>query len=81
MLARLPPHPNIVQYYGSWTERGPNGGEFLYHQLEKCEISLGSLAALRETVREPDMLEVLQQVGQGGIEDTGKREKRWQKAA
>lgn len=32
MLAHTPPHPNIVQYYTSWTERGPSGGEYLFHQ-------------------------------------------------
>ena len=67
VLARLPPHPNIVGYYGSWTERGPSGGEFLYHQLEKCEVSLGGLASLGEALREPDLLEVLRQVGHQGI--------------
>ncbi|GAB4814990.1 hypothetical protein N2152v2_002036 [Parachlorella kessleri] len=62
VLARLPPHSNIVGYYGSWTERGPGGGEFLYHQLEKCEVSLGGLASLGEALREPDLLEVLRQM-------------------
>lgn len=62
MLASLPPHPHIVQYYTSWTEQGSHG-EFLYHQLEKCDISLGSLVALGESrLREAEMLEVLRQV-------------------
>lgn len=27
VLAHLPPHPHIVGYYASWTERGIDGGE------------------------------------------------------
>lgn len=62
VLASLPPHPHIVQYYTSWTEQGSHG-EFLYHQLEKCDISLGSLVALGESrLREAEMLEVLRQM-------------------
>lgn len=61
MLAHLPPHPNVVQYFGCWVE--PAGeGEHLYLQLEKCDVNLGIHASLGEQLREADLLEVLRQV-------------------
>ncbi|PSC73365.1 Wee1 kinase isoform B [Micractinium conductrix] len=64
VLAHLPPHPNVVQYFGCWSE--PHGdGEHLYLQLEKCDVSLGVHASLGEQLREPDLLEILQQTAAG----------------
>lgn len=63
VLAHIPPHPHIVGYYTSWTERAAEGGEYLFHQLEKCDVSVGSLISLREPLREADVLELLRQVG------------------
>lgn len=62
MLAHLPPHPNVVQYFGCWVE--PAGeGEHLYLQLEKCDVNLGIHASLGEQLREAELVEVLRQVG------------------
>jgi len=61
VLAHMPPHPNVVQYYGCWSE--PAGdGEHLYLQLEKCDVNLAIHSTLGEQLREGDLLEVLRQV-------------------
>ncbi|KAL4424004.1 hypothetical protein ABPG75_001305 [Micractinium tetrahymenae] len=61
VLAHLPPHPNVVQYFGCWSEPGGEG-EHLYLQLEKCDVNLGIHASLGEQLREADLLEVLRQM-------------------
>ncbi|EFN52084.1 hypothetical protein CHLNCDRAFT_37008 [Chlorella variabilis] len=61
VLAHLPPHPHIVQYFSCWSEPH-QGGEHLYLQLEKCDVSLGIHASLGEQLKEGDLLEVLRQV-------------------
>lgn len=73
MLARLPPHPHVVQYYGCWTEAAGTGagdggstGEHLYLQLEKCDVNLGIHASLGEQLKEADLQDVLRQVGSEG---------------
>lgn len=66
MLAHLPPHPNVVQYYTCWSEAGAGElGEHLYIQLEKCDVNLGIHASLGEQLKEADLLEVLEQVRPG----------------
>lgn len=80
VLAHLPPHPNVVQYYGCWSEGGgAEGGEHLYIQLEKCDVNLGIHASLGEQLREPELLDVLEQVwagGQGGRDGPARRRAR-----
>ena len=69
MLAHLPPHPHVVQYFGCWTEAGGTAGEggstgeHLYLQLEKCDVNLGIHASLGEQLKEAELLDVLRQVG------------------
>lgn len=65
VLAHLPPHPNVVQYYTCWSEPAGEVGEHLYIQLEKCDVNLGIHASLGEQLREADLLDVLEQVGEG----------------
>ena len=67
MLAHVPPHPHVVRYYAAWTEAagGHGGGEHLYAQLELCDVSLGTHAALGEQQREGELVEVLRQVCRG----------------
>ncbi|PRW60946.1 Wee1 kinase [Chlorella sorokiniana] len=62
VLAHLPPHPNVVQYYCCWSEAAGELGEHLYIQLEKCDVNLGIHASLGEQLREGDLLDVLEQM-------------------
>ena len=63
VLAHLPPHPNVVRYTAAWAEAGPGGGEHVFIQLEKCDVSLDVHCALGERIREGELLEVMRQVG------------------
>ncbi|KAI3432278.1 hypothetical protein D9Q98_003838 [Chlorella vulgaris] len=61
VMAHLPPHPNVVQYYSCWTEARQEG-EHLYLQLEKCDVNLAIHSTLGEQLKEGDLLEVLRQM-------------------
>ena len=63
VLAHLPSHPNICHYYTAWTEPGTQGGEMLYMQLEKCDVTLEVHASLiGRAPKEKDLIEILRQM-------------------
>lgn len=61
-MAAAGSHPGLARYYSSWSEAGPGGGTLFYIQLERCGVSLATLAAVHGgPLPEPALLSIARQ--------------------